>query len=45
MLDNTPDNLAQWLKDPQAVKPGSHMPDLQLTDDQIRALVAYLEAQ
>jgi len=45
VLDNTPDNLAQWLKDPQAVKPGSHMPDLQLSDDQIRALVAYLEAQ
>ncbi len=45
VLDNTPANLAQWLKDPQAVKPGSHMPNLQLTDDQIRALVAYLESQ
>jgi cytochrome c oxidase subunit 2 len=45
VLDNTPDNLAKWLKDPQSVKPGSHMPDLQLTNDQIRALVAYLEAQ
>ncbi|MHB8647493.1 MAG: cytochrome c oxidase subunit II [Thermomicrobiales bacterium] len=45
VLDNTPENLAKWLKDPQAVKPGNHMPDLQLTDDQIRALVAYLEAQ
>jgi cytochrome c oxidase subunit 2 len=45
VLDNTPDNLARWLKDPQAVKPGNHMPNLQLTDDQIRALVAYLEEQ
>ena len=45
VLDNTPDNLAKWLKDPQAVKPDSHMPDLQLSDDQIRALIAYLEAQ
>ncbi|MDQ6908876.1 MAG: c-type cytochrome, partial [Chloroflexota bacterium] len=45
VLDNTPDNLAKWLKDPQAVKPGNHMPNLQLTDDQIRTLVAYLEAQ
>lgn len=43
--DNTPDNLAQWLKNPQAVKPGNHMPNLQLTEDDIRALVAYLEAQ
>ncbi len=45
VLDNTQATLAQWLKDPQAVKPGAHMPNLQLTDDQIRALVAYLEAQ
>lgn len=45
VLDNTPANLARWLKSPQAVKPGNHMPNLQLTDDQIRALVAYLEAQ
>lgn len=45
VLANTPENLAKWLKDPQAVKPGNHMPDLQLTDAQIRELVAYLEAQ
>lgn len=45
VLDNTPENLTKWLKDPQAVKPGNHMPNLQLTDSQIRDLVAYLEAQ
>lgn len=45
VLENTSENLTRWLKSTQAVKPGNHMPNLQLTDDQIRALVAYLEAQ
>lgn len=45
VLTNTPENLASWLRDPQAVKPGSHMPNLQLSEDDIRALVAYLESQ
>ena len=39
---NTPQNLITWLKDPQAVKPGAKMPDLGLTDEQARALAAYL---
>ena len=42
MLRNTPENLARWLKHPPAVKPGSLMPDLGLTDTQVAALVAYL---
>ncbi len=42
-LDNNPTNLAAWLKDPQALKPGSHMPSLQLTDSQVADLVAYFE--
>lgn len=41
---NTPDNLAEWLKDPQAVKPGILMPNLRLPADEIRDLVTYLEA-
>jgi cytochrome c oxidase subunit 2 len=36
-------NLAKWLKDPQAVKPGNDM-SVSLTNDQIKALVAYLES-
>jgi cytochrome c oxidase subunit 2 len=40
---NTSANLATWLRDPPAVKPGSKMPDLNLTDDEITNLVAYLE--
>jgi cytochrome c oxidase subunit 2 len=43
VLDNTPDNLATWLSNPQAVKPGVHMPNLNLTPDEVHALVAYLE--
>jgi cytochrome c oxidase subunit 2 len=44
VLTNTPDNLAQWLTNPQSVKPGNDMPDLGLTPDQVKALVAYLES-
>jgi cytochrome c oxidase subunit 2 len=43
VLENTPDHLFQWLKDPQKFKPGCRMPNLKLTDAQTRALVAYLE--
>ncbi len=43
-LDNTPENLAAWLGDPPALKPGAQMPDLGLTHADIAALVAYLES-
>jgi cytochrome c1 len=36
--------LAIWLHDPPAVKPGSIMPNLHLSDQQISQLVAYLES-
>lgn len=36
------ENLTAWLQDPPGVKPGALMPNLNLTDEQIRALVAYL---
>ena len=35
-------DLARWLRNPPAVKPGSLMPDLRLTDVEVAALVAYL---
>jgi len=44
VLTNTPDNLAQWLTDPQSIKPGSDMPYLGLSQPQVQALVAYLES-
>lgn len=42
VLENTPENLHEWLADPPAVKPGTAMPDLGLTDQQIEALTEYL---
>jgi len=42
MLDNTPDNMRLWLRNPQAVKPGVEMPNFEFTEDQVTALGAYL---
>ena len=44
MLDNTPANLARWLDSTQHVKPGNLMPEVVLSEAQIRQLVAYLGA-
>jgi cytochrome c oxidase subunit 2 len=44
LLENTPAALARWLADPQALKPGSHMPDLELDAAQVADLAAYLGA-
>jgi cytochrome c oxidase subunit 2 len=38
---NTPEQLTLWLKHPQQVKQGSHMPDEQLSDAQVADFVAY----
>ncbi|MDA0270219.1 MAG: cytochrome c oxidase subunit II [Chloroflexi bacterium] len=42
MVENTEVELRRWLKNPPAMKPGSIMPNLNLTDEQIDSLVAYL---
>jgi cytochrome c oxidase subunit 2 len=42
VLTNTPDHLAAWLKDPQSIKPGCHMPSLRLEDGDAKDLAAYL---
>ncbi len=42
-LDNTPANLAEWLLEPNLIKPGCKMPNLHLPRQQQYALVAYLE--
>jgi len=41
-LDNTPQALAAWITDPQAIKPGVNMPTHFLAADDLTALVAYL---
>ena len=43
VIDNTPENLRAWLKDPQALKPGVLMPNYNLNDEQLTQLVAYFE--
>jgi len=41
-IPNTPDNLARWLDNPQALKPGSAMPDLGVSPEEARHMAAYL---
>ena len=40
----TPQNLELWLRDPPAIKPGADMPNLHLSQQEISALIAYLES-
>ena len=40
---NTPENLLKWVSDPQKYKPGSHMPNMDLSRRTFEELVAYLE--
>jgi cytochrome c oxidase subunit 2 len=42
-IENTPENIDRWLRDPQMIKPGALMPTLPLGDADRTALVAYLE--
>ena len=42
-LKDTPENLGKWISNPQAYKPGAHMPDFNFTPAQVQELVAYLE--
>jgi cytochrome c oxidase subunit 2 len=44
MLTNTEGNLRRWLANPPALKPGSIMPNLNLTRTEIDALTAYLQS-
>jgi cytochrome c oxidase subunit 2 len=42
LLPSTPDNVAAWIANPAALKPGAKMPALGLTEAQARAVAAYL---
>jgi len=37
-----PEYLARWLRDPSLQRPSAHMPALELTEDDVQALAAYL---
>ncbi len=43
LLPNTPGNLAAWIADSQALKPGSRMPTLALSGPDLSAVMTYLE--
>jgi cytochrome c oxidase subunit II len=40
---NTPENLRLWIQNPNAIKPGSLMPAMQLNDADLDAVVSYME--
>jgi cytochrome c oxidase subunit 2 len=42
--ENTPDNLRLWLRNPDAIKPGSLMPAMQVSDSELDALVRYMQS-
>jgi cytochrome c oxidase subunit 2 len=42
-MDNTPANLRQWIKSPDAFKQGALMPAMQLSNEQLDQVTAYLE--
>jgi cytochrome c1 len=42
-IPNTPENLERWLRDPPAVKPGSMMPNLGLSEQEAAEIAAFLQ--
>ncbi len=42
-IPNTPENMAAWINNPAALKPGTVMPSLGLSQGEISTLVAYLQ--
>jgi cytochrome c oxidase subunit 2 len=43
-ISNTPEEMARWLTNPQAVKPGNKMPNLSLSSEAVQQLTAYLQS-
>jgi cytochrome c oxidase subunit 2 len=44
LLPNTPGDLAGWVANPQALKPGNDMPIVELDPEQLHAVVRYLQS-
>jgi cytochrome c oxidase subunit 2 len=42
--ENTPENMRVWLKNPDAIKPGSLMPAMKLSETELDALVGYMQS-
>lgn len=43
-LENNPGNLAGWIIDPQHLKPGNAMPAVNLTGEELQAMLEYLNS-
>jgi cytochrome c oxidase subunit 2 len=43
-VPNTRGNLGGWIVDSQTIKPGNRMPPIQLSGQELQALIAYLES-
>ena len=41
-LWNTPENLVRWIMNPQAIEPGTAMPDMGVEENEARDMAAYL---
>jgi cytochrome c2 len=41
-IANTPVNLVEWIRDPQAIEPGTAMPDLNVEEQDAWDMTAYL---
>ena len=44
VIPNTEENLRAWVKDPQAIKPGNLMPNMQLNSRELDEVVTYLSS-
>ncbi|HWQ36672.1 MAG TPA: c-type cytochrome [Blastocatellia bacterium] len=42
VLGNTPDNMIEWLRNPQAVSPKTAMPNLHVSERDARDIASYL---
>ena len=43
VTNNGPADLQKWISDPSALKPGTAMPKVPLTEDELTKIVAFLE--
>lgn len=42
-MENNPENLKDWLRNPKSVKPDTMMPNTGLTDEEIEILIQYFD--
>jgi cytochrome c oxidase subunit II len=44
LLENNIENLTNWIRDPQQIKPGAYMPDFHLDDTTVKSISLYLSS-